>query len=72
MGCQRHLIVASPLLFPEDEKEIRQLIAPSVLALPKIAFGAKSAYRIRLAVRDGKGRSWSEETEWNSREVTRD
>lgn len=38
----------------------------------KIAFSGKSAYRVRVAVRDGKGRKTSVEKEWTPKEATRE
>lgn len=38
----------------------------------KIAFSGKSAYRVRAAIRDGKGRKTSVEKEWTPKEATRE
>lgn len=38
----------------------------------KIAFSGKSAYRVRAAVRDGKGRKTNVEKEWTPKEATRE
>lgn len=38
----------------------------------KIAFSGKSAYRVRVAVRDGKGRKAGFEKEWMPKEATRE
>jgi hypothetical protein len=39
---------------------------------PKVAFEPGRAYRVRLAVRDGKGKRMSGEKEWISKEATRE